>query len=368
MTIPVCAPTLAGNEFEYVKECLDSNWISSRGKFVDEFEDGFARFIGAKHAVTTTSGTTAIHLAMAALGMTRGDEIIVPSFTMIASVLPIIWQGAVPVLVDAEPDTWTMDTSQIEERVTEKTKAIMAVHIYGHPCDMEPIVEVAHKHGLHLIEDAAEAHGAEYKGKKAGTFGTVSCFSFYANKIITTGEGGMLLTDSEAISEKARLLKDLAFTKERRFLHEEVGYNYRMTNVQAAIGLAQLERIGDYVERRRSNARVYNSLLEDVEGMALPPEKSWAKNVYWMYTVLIDEVKFGRSRDEVARHLSEAGIETRPAFVPMHQQPVFRGMGLFAGERFPVSEELGETGLNLPSGSSLTEKDIHRVCARLLAS
>ena len=365
MKIPVCTPTLTGKEWEYVKECLDTNWISSKGHFIKEFENKFAEYIGVKYGVTTTSGTTAIHLALASLGIGKGDEVIVPSFTMVGSVFPIIYCGAKPVLVDSEPETWNIDVDKIEEKITKNTKAIMVVHIYGHPCDMQAIIEIAEDHDLYVIEDAAEAHGAEYKGRKVGSFGDVSCFSFYANKIITTGEGGMILTDEKKIYERANMLKDMAFTKERRFLHYEIGYNYRMTNLQAAIGLAQLEKIDEFVEARRRNAKLYNKLLRDVKGITLPPEKEWAKNVYWMYSILINEEEFGMSRDELMKSLGEKGIETRPFFVPMHQQPVFRRLGLFVGERYLVADRLSKDGLNLPSSSSLTDRDIYLIVKKI---
>ena len=362
MKVSVCIPTLSGEEWKYLKECLDTNWISSKGKFIEEFEDGFADYIGVKYGCTTTSGTAAIHLALISSGIKPGDEVIVPAFTMMGSVFPIIYCGAKPVLVDSEVETWNIDVSKIEEKITERTKAIMVVHIYGHPCDMDPIMEIANKYDLYVVEDAAEAHGAEYKGKKVGTFGDLSCFSFYANKIITTGEGGMLLTNNKEIYEKAKMLKDMAFTEERRFLHYDVGFNYRMTNMQAAIGLAQLEKINTYVEARRRNAKLYNELLKDREGIILPSEKEWAKNVYWMYSILIDEKKFGMSRDALMNTLADEGIDTRPFFVPMHQQPVLRERGLFGGEEsYPVAEELSKKGLNLPSSSSLSKNDIELV-------
>jgi len=361
MKIPICSPTLQDNEWRYLKECVDTNWISSRGKFIEEFENKFAAYIGMKYGVATTSGTTAIHLALASLGIKKGDEIIIPAFTMIGSVYPIIYCGATPVLVDSELETWNIDVSKIEEKITKNTKAIMVVHIYGHPCDMDPVMKIAKKYNLYIIEDAAEAHGAEYKNKKVGSFGDISCFSFYANKIITTGEGGMLLTNDEKIYERAKILKDMAFIKERRFLHYEVGYNYRMTNMQAAIGLAQLERIDEYVEARRRNAKLYNNLLKDIEGITLPPEKEWAKNVYWMYSILVDKEKFGISRDELMKKLEEKGIETRPFFIPMHQQPIFNKMELFRGEKYHIAKKLSQEGINLPSSSSLTRKEIEDI-------
>lgn len=359
--IPVCEPFLSGKELGYVNDCLKTNWISSRGKYIDEFEQRFARYCGCKYGVSTTNGTVAIHLALVSLDIGPSDEVIIPTFTMIATAFAVAYTGAKPVLVDAEPETWNMDVSQIEARITPKTKAIIPVHIYGHPCDMEPIMKIAQRHNLYVIEDAAEAHGAEYKGKKAGGIGHVNCFSFYANKIITTGEGGMVVTNNAKIAERAMSLKDLAHSKQKRFLHTDIAFNYRMTNIQAAIGLAQFERIDELVERRRANAYLYNSLLKDIEEVRLPPEKEWAKNVYWMYSILIED-GFGLSRDELMERLKEKGIETRAFFIPVHQQPAFQKMNLFQDESYPVAEELSRKGLYLPSGSGLRKAEIQEVC------
>ena len=359
--IPVCEPLMEGKELEYVLDCLKTNWISSRGKYIEEFEQKFAKYCGSRFGVSTTNGTTALHLAVASLGLGPGDEVIVPAFTMIAPVFAIVYAGARPVLVDAEPKTWNMDVDKIQAKITEKTRAIMPVHIYGHPCDMDPIMEMARQYDLYVIEDAAEVHGAEYKGRKAGGIGDIGCFSFYANKIITTGEGGMVVTNNEKIAEKAGLLKDLAHSKKRRYLHTHLAFNYRMTNVQAAIGLAQLERIDEYVEKRRKNARLYNSLLKDVKGITLPSEMPWAKNVYWMYSILVGD-GFPLERDELMDRLEEKEIGTRSFFIPMHQQPVFKNMGLFQGESYPVAERLSREGLYLPSGSGLTSEEIEYTC------
>jgi len=366
MKIPVCSSTLTGNEWKYVKECLDSNWISSKGKFVSEFEQKFADYIHVKYGVSTTGGTTAIHLALESLKIGKGDEVIVPSFTMSGSIFPIIYCGAKPVLVDSELETWNMDVSKIEEKITPKTKAILPIHIYGHPCEMEKILEIAEDHELYVVEDAAEAHGAEYKGKKVGSFGDIGCFSFYANKIITTGEGGMIVTNNKKIYQRAQALKNMAHTEKRRFLHYSLGFNYRMTNLQAAIGLAQLGKIQEFVEARRRNAKLYNKMLADVRGIVLPPEKRWAKNVYWMYSILIEKNKFGASRKELMEKLADDGIETRPFFVPMHKQPFLKKMGLFRNEKFPIAEKLGQEGVNLPSSSSLTEEEITLVCKSIM--
>jgi len=359
--IPVCIPFIGEKELEYVVDCIKTNWISSKGKYVEEFERRFAEYCGCKYGVSTTSGTTALHLALASIGVGKGDEVIVPAFTMISTVFAVVYCGAKPVLVDAEPETWNIDVSKIEEKITDRTKVIIPVHIYGHPCDMDPIMKIAEEQDLYVVEDAAEAHGAEYKGRKVGGIGHIGCFSFYANKIITTGEGGMIVTNDEEIAEKAKSLKDLAFSKERRFLHTDLGFNYRMTNIQAAIGLAQLERIDELVERRRKNAHLYNELLKDIEGIRLPIEKEWAKNVYWMYSILVED-KFGMSRDELMSELEKKGIETRTFFIPMHVQPVFQNMGLFKGERYPVAEELARKGLYLPSSSGLSREEIEHIC------
>ena len=362
--IPVCEPFLSGKELEYVADCLKSNWISSRGKYIQEFEQSFSHYCGCQYGVSTTNGTTALHLALISLGVGAGDEVIIPTFTMIATAFAVAYTGAKPVLVDAEAETWNMDTRQIEARITPRTKAIMPVHIYGHPCDMDPIMKIARKHDLRVIEDAAEAHGAEYKGRKVGGIGMVNCFSFYANKIITTGEGGMVVTNGAEIAERARALKDLAHSRDKRFLHTDIGFNYRMTNLQAAIGLAQFERIDELIERRRSHAYLYNSLLKDIEGIRLPPEREWAKNVYWMYGILIQD-SFGATRDELMERLRDRGIETRAFFIPVHQQPAFVKMGLFRGESYPVAEMLSRKGLYLPSGSGLTEEQIQEVCGAI---
>ena len=358
--IRVCEPLLEGRESVYVQDCLKTNWISSKGKYIEEFEKGFANYCGCSYGITTTSGTTALHLALVALGIGKEDEVIVPAFTMAACVLAILYTGATPVLIDSEPETWNLDVNQLEARITRRTKAIMPVHIYGHPCDMSPIMEIASKHGLRVVEDAAEAHGAEYRGQRVGGIGQVGCFSFYANKIITTGEGGMVVTNDRKIAERARALKDLSHSSQRRFLHTEIGFNYRMTNLQAAIGLAQLERIDKLSEKRRNNAQRYNSFLAKVHGVRLPVEKSWARNVYWMYSIVLEDT-FGINRDTLMVKLAQHGIETRPMFIPMHRQPAFNNLGLFNGECYPVADDLAQKGLNLPSGSGLGS-DVDIVC------
>lgn len=358
MKIPVCEPKLGSKELEYVVDCVRTNWISSKGKYVREFEERFSAFCGAKYGVATSSGTASLHLALATLGVGKGDEVILPTLTHCCCANMVVLAGARPVLVDSENKTWNIDVDRIEERITERTKAIMPVHLYGHPADMDPILGLAEDHGLYVVIDSAEAHGAEYKGRKVGGMGDLECFSFYANKIITTGEGGMIVTNNQELAEKAVMLRDQAYEKERRFLHRFVGFNYRMTNLQAAIGVAQMEKIDKFIEARRRNARLYNSLLEQVEGIKLPPEAEWAKNVYWMYSILVED-SFGLSRDELADYLKEAGIETRPFFYPIHLQPIYAENP--QGERCPIAEELSQKGMNLPSAATLRRREIEYV-------
>lgn len=329
------------------------------------FERKISSYIGVKHAIAVSSGTAALHLALAALDIQPGDEVIMPTFTMIACANAAKYLGAKPVLVDSESLTWNIDPSRIEEKITGKTKAIMVVHTYGHPADMDPIMEIAKKHGLYVVEDAAEAHGAEYKGRKVGGIGDIGCFSFYANKIITTGEGGALVTNNDEIAEKIRKLRDQAYNAGLRkwLIHDSIGYNYRLTNLQAAVGLAQLERIEEFVNRHRENAYYYNSLLKDVQGIILPPEAPWAKNVYWMYTILVNEELLGITRDDLMRKLESYGIDTRSAFLPIHLQPPYRNA--YINEKYPVAELLGRRGVNLPSGNSTTKMDIDSVVAAI---
>ena len=360
--IPVCEPLLVGKELEYVADCVRSNWISSAGKYIGLFEEAFAKCCGARYAVSCTSGTTALHLALATLGVGPGDEVIVPTFTMIATANAVTYCGGTPIFVDSEAETWNIDPARIEEKITPRTKVIMPIHTYGHPADMDAINEIARRHNLYVVEDAAEAHGADYKGRRCGSLADAACFSFYGNKIITTGEGGMITTDNPEIERIARNLHDHAFSDERHFWHKYLGYNYRMTNLQAAVGLAQTERFDELVEMRRRNAMLYNSLLKDIPGITLPPEKPWAKNVYWMYSIMVQD-EFGLTRDELREALAERGIETRTFFIPLHLQPIYyRRHGQ---ERFPVAEELCRKGLYLPSASGLTKEEIEFVVAQV---
>ena len=357
MNIPVCEPTQWGNEKRYVKKCMDTNWISSKGEFIEKFESTFARKVGAKYGVGVLNGTVALHLALAALDIGPGDEVIIPTFTMIATPNSVRYTGAKPVLVDSELKTWNIDASKIEEKITKKTKAIIPVHTYGHPCDMDAIMKIAKKHGLHVIEDAAEAHGASYKGRKIGSFGDAACFSFYANKIITTGEGGMVTTNDKKLAEKMQLLKNHAFSNERHFWHKLLGFNYRMTNIQAAIGLAQTENFERLSNKRIENAMLYNSLLKEIDEITLPPSTKGIKNVYWMYGILLKNWS-KVTRDTLRYELASRGIETRTFFIPIHRQPVYKGW--FKG-KYPNSEYLCTNGLYLPSSTSLTEKQIRYI-------
>jgi perosamine synthetase len=362
--IPVSEPVLGGRELELVGDCIRTGWISSAGRYIGEFEDGWAAYCGRRHGVAVGNGTVALQLAVAALDLKPGDEVIIPTFTIISCAMAVVYSGAVPVLVDSDPDTWCMDVEQIEALITPRTRAIMPVHIYGHPVDMGPLLTLAERHELAVIEDAAEAHGAEYLASRPGTsdwrrcggFGAMSAFSFYANKLITTGEGGMVLTDDAVLADRLRLLRNLAFRRDRRFLHDELGFNFRMTNIQAALGVAQLERIEEVVQRKREIAARYRSGLIGIDSLLLPVEKPWARSVYWMYGIVL-----GAGRPDAAAFgatLAAAGVETRPFFLGMHRQPALLGRGWFAGEDYPVADRLAERGLYLPSGVGLTNDEI----------
>ena len=359
--IPVCAPKIGAKEVEYVLKCIRSGWISSMGEDVTEFEEKFARYCGCKYGIATNSGTTALHLALATLNIGKGDEVIIPTFTMIATANAVTYTESKPVLVDSEFETWNIDTSKLEEKITKRTKAIMPIHTYGHPANMDPILDLAEKYGLYVIEDAAEAHGAEYKGRRTGSIGDMGCFSFYANKIITTGEGGMIVTNNEELAEKARWLCSHAFGRHgKHFYHEALGFGYRMSALQAAFGLAQLERIDEFVSIRRNNAKLYNSLLSELEGnITLPPEAPWSKNVYWMYSILT-HANLGISRNDLIKKLDFDGIETRTFFYPIHVQPIYAEQ--YSEETFPVADKLSRMGMNLPSGNNLTAEEITYVC------
>ncbi len=358
--IPVNEPLFGDKEKEYLLQCIDEKWISSEGPFVRKFEEAMASFLDVSFGVAVSNGTAALEVALAAIELQPGDEVIMPTFTIISCAIAVTRLGGIPVLVDCEPDTWNMDIKQIENRITQKTKAILPVHIYGHPVDMDPLLDLATKYGLFVIEDAAEAHGAEYKGKKCGALGHIGCFSFYANKIITTGEGGMLVTRDKHLADRSRSIRNLCFGKERRFVHAELGNNFRMSNLQAAVGVAQMERIAEFVQIKRTNAQRYLNLLQGIQGIHLPVEKTWARSIYWMFGVVLDP-SCGMEADMLAGKLLEKGIQTRPFFYPLHLQPAYHRLGLFGGESYPVSEEISRYGLYLPSGLALTQGQIEYV-------
>ena len=352
--IPVAEPSIGQQELRNITEAVESGWISSIGKFIPEFEEKFAAYCETKYGIATSSGTTALHLALIALGIEPGDEIIIPTLTFVATANAVIYTGARPVFVDSHPDYWCINPENIEEAITPRTKAIIPVHLYGHPCDMDAILDIARRHNIYVIEDAAEAHGAEYKGKRAGSFGDISCFSFYGNKIITTGEGGMCVTSNKQLADKMKTLRDHGMNPDKRYWHDIIGFNYRMTNMQAAIGVAQLERIDEFVEKKRELAGWYSEGLKDLAEnklVTLHPEMPWAKCVYWMYCILLED-KSSVSRDELMKRLKNEGIDTRTLFYPMHVLPPYR-----YGGKFPIAEELSQKGVNLPSGVTLTGKD-----------
>ncbi len=351
--IPVCEPLITARDIELVNDALSSGWISSAGKYLDLFEERWAAYCGMPHGIAVSNGSTALDIAVDLLGLEAGDEVILPAFTIISPAQSVVRAGGVPVLVDSDPDSRQMDVAQVERRITPRTRAILVVHIYGHPADMDPIMALAEKHGLTVIEDAAEVHGAEYKGRRCGGIGHIGTFSFYANKLVTTGEGGMVLVKSREHAERARSLRNLCFQPGRRFLHESLGYNYRMTNVQAAMGVGQVERIGETVARKREIAHAYDAAFAGLPSIMLPIEMPWAKSVYWVYgLVLGDDRTTGTV--EIMSRLRDLGVETRPFFLGMHEQPVFQRMGLFRNESYPVAERLARGGFYIPNGLSLT--------------
>lgn len=356
--IPIAEPSLGEEELKNITEAVESGWISSKGTFIPQFEEGFAHYCGMKYGVATCNGTVALHLALTALGVGTGDEIIAPTLTFIATANAIKYTGAEPVFVDSHPDYWCLDPEKIEPAVTSKTRAIMPVHLYGHPCDMDPVMNIARRHNLYVIEDAAEAHGAQYRGKKVGSFGDIACFSFYGNKIITTGEGGMCLTDNEPLAAKMRILRDHSMNPSKRYWHDTIGFNYRMTNMQAAVGVAQLEKLDKFVERKRQIASWYRETLKDLAEsklIKLHPETPWARTVYWVYSILIQD-NFGIDRDDLMRKLEQGGIETRPLFYPAHTMPPYK-----SGKRLPVAEGLSQRGISLPSSVNLAAEQVEYI-------
>jgi perosamine synthetase len=357
--VPLAQPALGGNEVKYVNDCLATGWVSSQGSYIEKFQNAFQTYMGGGLALSTSSGTTALHLALAALGIGPGDEVIVPDLTFGATANAVLHAGATPVFVDIDPATWTLDPAAMAAAVTPRTRAVIPVHLYGHPCDMDAIMDVARRHKLFVVEDCAESLGAQYKNRKAGIDGDVGCFSFFANKMITTGEGGMVLTRDPALHAKMAVLRDHGMTKERRYWHEYPGFNYRMTNLQAALGLAQMERIEVFLQRRRDIVARYDKRLTNIQGIILPPRMPWAVNVHWLYTVSIDEPVLGISRDMLLAKLNERGIETRKVFFPLHPQPAFRAG---VAHDCPVSEHVARRGVSLPTSNDLTIADVDRVC------
>jgi perosamine synthetase len=359
---PIATPVLNGNETKYVLDCLNTTWISSNGPYLDQFEQQFAAFCQSKHAIACSNGTTALHLALLAHDVGPGDEVIVPTLTFVATANAVTYCGALPVFVDVEADTWNMDIRAIEQKITSRTKGIIAVHLYGHPADMDPIMEIAHKYDLFVIEDAAEAIGAQYKGRMAGALGHTATFSLFGNKVITTGEGGVVTTDNEAIAEKIRLLRGQGIDKNKKYWHPVIGYNYRMTNIQAAIGCAQLEKVEWHIRERIRVAMHYYDYLQHDSRLTLPVQRIWAKNVFWMFSIVLN----GRSeqqRDHVMQQLKDKGIETRPFFYPMHILPPYRDGQLY--EEYPIANRIASQGMNLPSHGELTKKDIQYICQSL---
>jgi perosamine synthetase len=366
--ISVCEPMISGRELEYVTDAVKTGWISSSGGYVEKFERRFAEYLGVKHAVTVTSGTAALHLALVAAGIGPGDEVIIPAFTMVATATAVCYTGATPVLVDAEPGSWNIDPNGVAAKLSPRTKAVLPVHIYGHSCDMDALRAACGSQKPLIIEDAAEAIGSEYRGRRCGALGDMACFSFFANKLITTGEGGMVTTDDAALADRLRYFKNLAFprTGPRRYFHEDIGFNYRMPNLLAAFGLGQLECVDTYLSNRRRNAQLYNERLKGQRGITTPPEADYTLNSYWMYGILIED-DFGVSRDEVVSALAAAKIETRTFFISMHRQPALARYGCDVSGQYPVTDELSRKGLYLPSGSGLTLPQIERVTSTLLA-
>jgi perosamine synthetase len=358
--LPVMEPSLGGNEIKYVSDCLVSGWISSQGPYVRRFEEAFEEFHGVPHALTVSNGTTALHLALAALGIGPGDEVIVPDLTFAASANVVIHCGATPVLCDVVPETWTMDPADVARKITPKTRAIMPVHLYGHPCDMDPLVAIARQHNLLIVEDNAEALGAEYRGQKTGTIGDVGCFSFFANKVITTGEGGMVICKDPALHQRMQVLRDHGMEKGRRYWHVVPGFNYRLTSMQAAIGLAQMERLDYFLTRRDEIVARYDAALSQVPGVVLPPRAEWARNIHWLYSILVDPVQACINRDSLSSRLAELGIETRAFFYPLHIQPPYLNSA-----PFPVTTDISARGLSLPTANDIRLEDVDRVCAAI---
>src|SRR5579863_8649113 len=357
--IPVFTPWLPDSARRYVLDCIDSGWISSLGDYVPRFEAELARFCEARHAVATANGTVALHLALVVLGIGPGDEVLVPDLTFIATANAVRYTGATPVLVEVDPRTWGIDPQAARRRLTPRTRAILPVHLYGRPVDLDPLLELAGEHGLEVGEDAAEAHGDRYKGRRVGALGRIGAFSFYGNKIFTTGEGGAVVTNDARLAERAIFLRDHAMDPQRRYYHPEIGFNYRMTNIQAALGCSQLEHAEEILHRRQAVAQAYDAGLAGIRGLTWPQAMPWEESVCWMYSVLI-EPELGLDRDAVAAGLRARGVDSRPFFVPLHEQPPYR-----SDDPFPVAASLSRRGINLPSGTALRPEEIATVCGAL---
>ena len=362
--IPVNSPLLAGNDKKYLNECIDTGWISSEGPFVKKFENNMASYIGRKYATACSNGSAAIDIAVRALELKAGDEVIMPTFTIISCAQSLVNHGVTPVLIDSDYKTFNINVEEIESKITSKTKAIMIVHIFGLTTDVGPLITIAKKHNLKIIEDAAEVIGQNYKGQKCGSFGDISTFSFYSNKHITTGEGGMVLTDDKNLDDRAKSLRNLCFTNDR-FVHEEIGFNYRLTNMQAALGVAQLEQIEDIIIKKRWIGNIYNKLLKDLDKINLPLNKTnYCENIYWVYAITLKD-NCDKTAKQVMNELNELEIGTRPFFFPMHKQPIFNKKGLFLNEMLPNSEKLYQKGFYIPSGLALTEDQLKEVSSAL---
>lgn len=359
--IQVNTPLLEGNELKYLTECIETGWISSEGPFVQEFENKFSSYVNRNHGIAVANGSGALDIAVQAIGIKSGDEVIMQTFTIISPAQSVVRAGGISVLVDSDPINWNMDISQVEQKINEKTKAILVVHIYGLPVDMNPILALCKKYNLKLIEDAAEMHGQTYNGQMCGSFGDISTFSFYPNKLITTGEGGMIVCNDDELAEKCKKLRNLAFEpKGRRFVHNELGWNYRMTNLQAALGLAQLEKIDLHIKRKREIGKLYNEGLKNLIGFQLPLERTeYADNIYWVYGLVADSEELA---EETQKMLNKNKIGTRPFFWCMHEQPVFLKIGLFKNENYPVAEKMARNGFYLPSGLGLKDEEIDEIC------
>lgn len=363
--IPVCEPLLNGNELKYVDDAVRTGWISSSGDYVNKFESKFAEYVQSKYGIAVCNGTVALHLALVALGIGKNDEVIIPSFTMIATAFAVCYTGATPVFVDADKETWNIDVTKIEEKITKNTKAIIPVHIFGNPCNMDEISKIAKKYNLFVIEDAAEAHGAEYNGKKIGSFSDIACFSFFANKNLTTGEGGMCITNNEEYNKLCRYYKNMCFPLDgtRNYMHENIGFNYRMSNIHAAIGLAQVEKADEYRKLRIRNAQLYKKYLENCEGIIFQRDTPNSLNVNWMNTIIIDDKKYGHTKDELILYLKSNGIDTRLLFKSMNRQPSLRKFGCDCSGAYPITDWLSDNGFYLPSGSNLSEEEISKICS-----